>query len=105
VRKFNELKLFPPTTYYSDCCLSLFDPNSPWTMAKEKLNSPLQVAIEASGQEVPGVTESYTYFGTKNSTSTGHAEDANLFSMNYHHFGAPKHWIFITESGKKKFAE
>jgi jumonji domain-containing protein 2 len=74
-------------------------------MSKEKLSSPLQVAIEASGQDIPGVTEPFTYFGTKYSTSTGHAEDCSLFSCNFHHFGAPKHWLFITQAGKKAFEE
>lgn len=103
MRKFNNKTKFREVPYYSDCYLSLFDKEAPWSMAKQSLKSPLQVAIEASGQDIPGVTESFTYFGTKYSTSTGHAEDCNLFSFNFHHFGAPKHWVFITEAGKAKF--
>jgi hypothetical protein len=72
-------------------------------MQKDKLKSELQLACKAAKEKIPGVTESYTYFGTKYSTSTGHAEDANLFSLNYMHFGAPKQWIFITEQGKEAF--
>lgn len=103
MRKFKNLKKYRKKDYYSDCCFSLFSAKAAWSMKKDRLKSDLHMACKGAKEEIPGVTESYTYFGTKYSTSTGHTEDANLFSLNYLHFGAPKHWIFITEEGKEAF--
>jgi hypothetical protein len=94
---------YTKTDYYSDCCFSMFSGKAAWSMQKDKLKSDLHEACKGAEEEIPGVTESYSYFGTKNSTSTGHAEDCNLFSLNYLHFGAPKQWVFITEKGKDDF--
>ena len=43
------------------------------------------------------------YIGNKFSTFCWHYEDLMLFSMNYHHSGAPKLWYGVPESNRVKF--
>ena len=40
----------------------------------------------------PGVMSPYLYFGEADSMFPMHQEDANLYSINYHHGGWPKIW-------------
>ena len=52
---------------------------------------------------IPGVTAPMTYFGMWKSFFSWHLEDADLFSINYLHFGAPKVWYCVAPSQKAKF--
>lgn len=42
--------------------------------------------------KVPGVTEPMLYIGQLFATFAWHVEDHYLYSINYHHLGAPKIW-------------
>merc|ERR1712232_651797 len=53
--------------------------------------------------DVNGVTSSYLYFGMWKSMFAWHTEDMDLFSINYLHYGAPKHWYVIPEADRFKF--
>ncbi|GBF97022.1 hypothetical protein Rsub_09495 [Raphidocelis subcapitata] len=52
---------------------------------------------------IPGVTSPMTYFGMWKSFFSWHLEDADLFSVNYLHFGAPKIWYCVAPSQKARF--
>ena len=47
------------------------------------------------GEEIPGLTKPYLYVGTILSAFGWHTEDHHLYSVNYHHFGAPKVWYSV----------
>jgi hypothetical protein len=46
------------------------------------------------GQEdvIPGINNSYLYFGMWAATFSWHVEDMDLYATNYLHYGAPKTW-------------
>lgn len=44
-----------------------------------------------------------TYFGMWRSFFGWHKEDADLYSVNFLHWGAPKVWYCVPPSGKQKF--
>jgi hypothetical protein len=77
--------------YGCDVKRSLFPPQfrDPWN-----LNSLESLFTRGGGRHVaiPGVDRPYLYFGTRFSTFALHTEDLELFSVNYHWFGAPKIW-------------
>lgn len=45
-----------------------------------------------NGNPVPGINESYVYFGTTYSKFPLHIENMDTYSINYHHEGANKIW-------------
>ena len=79
-------------TGFSDCP---DDPlaSSPWNLNKiPKLNYSL---LHLLNGEIPGVTKPMLYVGMLFSTFAWHVEDHYLYSINYHHMGAPKTWYGV----------
>ena len=52
---------------------------------------------------IPGVVSPYLYFGMWRATFAWHVEDADLYSINYIHFGAPKFWYSVPQEQSEKF--
>ena len=52
---------------------------------------------------IPGVVSPYLYFGMWRATFAWHVEDADLYSINYIHFGAPKFWYSVPQENSAKF--
>lgn len=79
-------------TGFSDCP---DDPlsSSPWNLNKlPRLRNSLLRLLKG---EIPGVTKPMLYVGMLFSTFAWHVEDHYLYSMNYHHMGAPKIWYGV----------
>lgn len=75
---------------------SLFtDETTSWNVAH--LPSTLSRLIPSADSGLPGVNMPYLYFGMWRATFAWHVEDMDLFSINYIHFGAPKHWYAIPQ--------
>ncbi|KAK9842710.1 hypothetical protein WJX74_001062 [Apatococcus lobatus] len=55
--------------------------------------------------EIPGVTAPMLYFGMLFATFAWHVEDHNLYSINYHHLGAPKTWYGVPETDADSFEQ
>lgn len=55
------------------------------------------------GVPVEGLTQPWLYFGMLFATFCWHTEDHFLYSINYHHTGAPKTWYGIPSSGARRF--
>ncbi|KIJ42662.1 hypothetical protein M422DRAFT_31236 [Sphaerobolus stellatus SS14] len=82
--------------YGADMKGSLFTPSvTAWNVAS--LPSALSRLLPPNTQ-VAGVNTPYLYFGMWRATFAWHVEDMDLFSINYIHFGAPKHWYAIPQS-------
>ncbi|KAL3150355.1 hypothetical protein ABBQ32_000197 [Trebouxia sp. C0010 RCD-2024] len=82
---------------------SLFDKDiKEWNPAN--LDSCLSrgIAADPSGQKVKGVNTPYLYYGSWKSTFAWHTEDAELHSVNYLHYGAPKVWYCVAPKDKRK---
>lgn len=54
---------------------------------------------------VPGVTEPMLYIGMMFATFAWHTEDHYLYSINYHHLGAPKTWYGVPASHADRFED
>ena len=85
--------------YGSDSPGTLMDKNIPWNLSD--LYSLLKDGLNY--QKWDGITHPYLYFGCWKSMFGFHKEDMDLCSINYHHFGEPKHWYAIAGRDKEKF--
>lgn len=54
---------------------------------------------------IPGVTHGMLYFGAPRAFFAWHVEDANLYSLNYLHCGAPKSWYALDPRAASRFEE
>lgn len=64
---------------------------------------PLRRALP--GWKVGGVTEPMLYVGAWRALFAWHIEDANLYSINLIHFGAPKSWYGLSPAEAKRFEQ
>jgi histone demethylase JARID1 len=55
--------------------------------------------------EVPGITSPMLYIGMLFSSFAWHIEDHYLYSINYHHAGAPKTWYGVPASNADGFED
>ena len=73
---------------------------SPWNVCNMPYNPQSCLKhVEAT----TGITVPWLYFGMTLSTFCWHVEDHHFYSVNYHHFGAPKVWYSIPASHSEKF--
>ncbi|BGP20839.1 hypothetical protein JCM10213_008125 [Rhodosporidiobolus nylandii] len=87
--------------YGADMAGSLFsDSTKAWNVAHLGDLLPLLAPGKCS---IPGVVSPYLYFGMWRATFAWHVEDADLYSINYIHFGAPKFWYSVPQEQAKKF--
>ncbi len=101
-REFWKNVTTSPPVYCADIPGTLFDKNlREWQMSD--LNTILTRTLKKNGSNIPGVSSAYLYFGMWRSLFAWHTEDADLYSLNYLHFGAPKFWYSIAPCHRKRF--
>ncbi len=57
------------------------------------------------GQEIPGITSPFLYFGSWKTSFALHTEDMELYSISYHHMGDPKTWYSVPPKHGHRFEE
>ncbi|KAJ3358559.1 hypothetical protein GGF32_000337 [Allomyces javanicus] len=93
-----------PPLYGADTLGTLFpsaDEPKGWNC--NRLDTALAVVLKKMVGSLPGVNVPYLYFGTWRATFAWHVEDADLFSLNYLHFGAPKQWYAVAPKSARLF--
>ena len=61
--------------------------------------------LSHTGEEIPGVIVPWIYFGMLFSSFCWHVEDHMFYSINYHHFGAPKVWYGVPSAAAANFED
>lgn len=61
--------------------------------------------LKALDIPIPGMTSPWLYLGMLFATFCFHTEDHFLYSINYHHTGAPKIWYGVPRQGATKFEQ
>ncbi|XP_022159007.1 lysine-specific demethylase JMJ706-like isoform X2 [Momordica charantia] len=74
---------------------------SKWNL--KKLSRLPKSVLRLLEMEIPGVTEPMLYIGMLFSIFAWHVEDHFLYSINYHHCGAPKTWYCIPGDAALRF--
>ncbi|KAJ9563386.1 hypothetical protein OSB04_008546 [Centaurea solstitialis] len=75
--------------------------NSKWNL--KKLPRLPRSALRLVDNPIPGVTDPMLYIGMLFSMFAWHVEDHYLYSINYHHCGAPKTWYGVPGSAAHEF--
>ncbi len=88
-----------PIRYAGDLMISLFNTDPAYSWNLNRLDSVLNTV----GQRYGGVTDSMLYVGQYRAMFACHVEDADLYSINYLHYGLPKSWYCIPPSERFKF--
>lgn len=100
-RYWRTLTFGEPPMYGADMAGSLFkDETNAWNVAKL---GDLLPKLAPQGCTIPGVVSPYLYFGMWRATFAWHVEDADLYSINYIHFGAPKFWYAVPQEQAERF--
>ncbi|KAL7606928.1 hypothetical protein Lser_V15G15609 [Lactuca serriola] len=77
--------------------------NTKWNL--KKLPRLQKSALHWIKNSVPGLTDPMLYIGMLFSMFAWHVEDHYLYSINYHHCGAPKTWYGVPGSAAHEFEE
>ncbi|KAG5192989.1 hypothetical protein JKP88DRAFT_155437, partial [Tribonema minus] len=64
-----------------------------------------QSLLRHLGRRVTGVMVPWLYVGSTFSAFCWHVEDHRLYSINYHHFGAPKRWYGVPGAAAEAFED
>ncbi|GAA5915820.1 hypothetical protein JCM8208_006875 [Rhodotorula glutinis] len=100
-RYWRTLTFGEPPMYGADMAGSLFDDSTTaWNVAHL---GDLLPKLAPRGCDIPGVVSPYLYFGMWRATFAWHVEDADLYSINYIHFGAPKFWYSVPQEQSERF--
>ncbi|GAA5828560.1 hypothetical protein JCM11251_000850 [Rhodosporidiobolus azoricus] len=100
-RYWRTLTFGEPPMYGADMAGSLFsDSTKAWNVAHL---GDLLPKLAPGACSIPGVVSPYLYFGMWRATFAWHVEDADLYSINYIHFGAPKFWYSVPQEQAAKF--
>ena len=97
-RTFWKNLKFQPPLYGADLKGSLSENiKSSWNMNN------LASILNCLQKTMPGINQPYLYFGMWKAMFAWHCEDMNLLSINYLHFGEPKHWYAIPSQSGPRF--
>jgi|EP01047_Picozoa_sp_COSAG01_P035568 hypothetical protein len=96
---WKNLSYGEPPSYGADMSGSIF-PKDMHTWNLDQLDTMLHRLMNE--RELPGVLSAYLYFGMWRAFFGIHVEDMNLFSINYLHFGAPKHWYAVGQANAQR---
>ena len=101
-RKYWKNITFNQPIYGADISGSLTDDDqSIWNI--QNLGSILDAVNQDYNVKIEGVNTAYLYFGMWKTTFPWHTEDMDLYSINYLHFGAAKHWYCIPPEHGRRF--
>lgn len=88
MQKSTSMEQIPDPVYGADTEGTLYD-DDVRTLNISHLGTILD---DLKSTRMPGVTTTYLYFGMWRTMFPWHAEDVDLYSINYLHHGQPKHW-------------
>ena len=101
-RKYWKTINYCPPIYGADISGSLYDDDQEiWNI--DRLGSILDLVKEEYDTTIEGVNTAYLYFGMWKTTFPWHTEDMDLYSINYVHYGASKHWYAIPPKFGRRF--
>jgi hypothetical protein len=80
------------------------DPSKPqWPWCLRRMPTHADSVLRFMGTDISGVTVPWMYIGMMFATFCWHNEDDYLYSINYHHLGAPKTWYGVPGSQAPAF--